>query len=102
MNPSFVNAFQVAPRAETRDVLRRVVAASRAKLEVVRRDVAAPADRALTAVAVALVDRGIRHRPPLGPPMARTIQASTVVRVATPRTRRAASYPSSPARMARP
>src|SRR6185369_13138624 len=67
-NPSCVNAFQVAPRAETRDVLRRVVAPSRAKSEVMGRDVATVADRALAPIAVTFVDGDVRHglapRPP--------------------------------------
>ena len=43
-NPSAVDAFQVAPGTEARDVVVRVVAAGRAKSEVMRRHVAAGAD----------------------------------------------------------
>jgi hypothetical protein len=58
---SSMNALEVAPRAEAGHVLVRVVAALRAEPEVMRRDIAPAATRALAAIAVALVDLRVPH-----------------------------------------
>ena len=51
-----VDAFEVAPGAQAGHVFVRVVAAERAKAQVVRCHVAAAAAGALAAMAIALID----------------------------------------------
>ncbi len=56
-----MNALEVAPGAEAGQVLVRVVPAVGAEAEVMRRHVAPPATRTLTAMAIALVDVRVFH-----------------------------------------